>query len=655
MTNYFFSRIKRSELKDIHKAQERLLKKPEILNYNHYDSPTHLNWLKNALKEAKKQKRICFGAYYYFHREQASKLVASVILKKDKYSNILEIKNLFIYEDFFNRLTKLEKIYEEEKKIIEREIIIMGLLDKVERFALKRNIKTLEIEVPFSKREVVNACVRKEYKIISSSESKYLSSKGNYIYKARRDIVNNFLGDPYSYDHILTWILKSYFNAGKRIEKLNIIHPRQGLKSFLKGYRFTFSIPSILTDDTPHFLFNGEIRILDGSERDRFLKEWSNSDGILPLEKWFDDSTQLKMLFLPENNDHLKKKCEKLGIHFFIRKDIRAFLGTYYPEEILKESEIGGFLIEVDNVYRYQALKQQTNFKHIIFNGIGSHLLNLIHSGKFLKNYYLFFYSSDFEGSEFERGIWGYSLIVGGYEDTKSTLDGGEYYQKFNFLFDKNEFEYYAAYYEADTPVTVLEIKPSTNHVNSPLNIIELSSDKMKEDLKKSQENANLNNIYLDITTVSNLLKESKKKEPSVAKTKKNVFLSYNRKEVDQVRELRETLETNGIPIWIDESGFKPGDEWINKLEETLTKTEIAIICIGENGVGRWQNKEIFTLQILSAKNKDVRIIPLLLPGEYAPRIPPFLESYQRIDCQNGFSEELLDGLVEMIIDGFEG
>ncbi len=125
-----------------------------------------------------------------------------------------------------------------------------------------------------------------------------------------------------------------------------------------------------------------------------------------------------------------------------------------------------------------------------------------------------------------------------------------------------------------------------------------------------------------------------------------DVFLCHNSQDKSAVRELGQELGDMGLLAWIDEERLLPGDVVQEKLERAIQQAGAVIVCIGPQGIGRWQTVEYHTvyqrLIELSEREADggfrssnrLRVIPALLPGAEAKQIPSFLKRHLYVDLR---------------------
>mgnify|MGYP001025284374 CR=1 FL=1 len=116
-----------------------------------------------------------------------------------------------------------------------------------------------------------------------------------------------------------------------------------------------------------------------------------------------------------------------------------------------------------------------------------------------------------------------------------------------------------------------------------------------------------------------------------------DVFLCHNSLDKDSVSTIAEKLNKQDIVPWIDEGRIKGGDHWPSILFDTINKTEIAFIFLGTNGIGNWQQMEIDRLYInyTRSKKKNLKIVPVLLPGASNKDIPEHLQDFHFVTLEN--------------------
>ncbi len=72
-----------------------------------------------------------------------------------------------------------------------------------------------------------------------------------------------------------------------------------------------------------------------------------------------------------------------------------------------------------------------------------------------------------------------------------------------------------------------------------------------------------------------------------------DAFLSYSRRDRDQVVQIYEALKRLGFQPWMDLSDLVPGAQFAPELERRLSDARIILVCIGKGEIGPWQQFEI--------------------------------------------------------------
>ena len=72
-----------------------------------------------------------------------------------------------------------------------------------------------------------------------------------------------------------------------------------------------------------------------------------------------------------------------------------------------------------------------------------------------------------------------------------------------------------------------------------------------------------------------------------------DVFLSHNSKDKPDVRRLGEPLKEQGRRVWLDEWELAPENSWVDALEHIVTTCKSAVVCVGGDGLGPWEEQEI--------------------------------------------------------------
>ena len=108
----------------------------------------------------------------------------------------------------------------------------------------------------------------------------------------------------------------------------------------------------------------------------------------------------------------------------------------------------------------------------------------------------------------------------------------------------------------------------------------------------------------------------------------RTIFLSFTSLDREAARAVVAGLRAASIDVWWDEGGIGWGDDWQDKIEQTLTRCAAYVILLGRGGVRRWVKPE---LGVAFKRHVDdgLPILPLLLDGVSPESIPPFLSLKQ--------------------------
>ena len=108
-----------------------------------------------------------------------------------------------------------------------------------------------------------------------------------------------------------------------------------------------------------------------------------------------------------------------------------------------------------------------------------------------------------------------------------------------------------------------------------------------------------------------------------------DIFISYSRKDFNEVKALYEMLKSriSNINIWVDLTGIESGDEFDEKIITAIDNSKMVIFALSDNSMqSKWAKDEV-----MYAKNTDKRIIPVLMKGACLKSW--FLFKFGRIDC----------------------
>lgn len=118
-----------------------------------------------------------------------------------------------------------------------------------------------------------------------------------------------------------------------------------------------------------------------------------------------------------------------------------------------------------------------------------------------------------------------------------------------------------------------------------------------------------------------------------------DVFISHNKCDRATVCRLGEELRKRGLRVWLDEWELPPGHQWLPALERIIATTKTAAVLVAKDGLGPWENQEMYGC-LSQFVDRGLPVIPVLLPGaRKRPKLPLFLTLHTWVDLRDGLSE----------------
>ena len=123
---------------------------------------------------------------------------------------------------------------------------------------------------------------------------------------------------------------------------------------------------------------------------------------------------------------------------------------------------------------------------------------------------------------------------------------------------------------------------------------------------------------------------------------KHDVFISYSRKDLAEVKGLVETLKRAipGLTYWFDLTGIESGDDFQDRIISAIDNSKYVIFALSENSIQSTWTKD----EVMYAKNTGKKIVPVLLKG--AQLKGWFLFKFGRIDCIDITDREQMEKMV---------
>jgi formylglycine-generating enzyme required for sulfatase activity len=111
-----------------------------------------------------------------------------------------------------------------------------------------------------------------------------------------------------------------------------------------------------------------------------------------------------------------------------------------------------------------------------------------------------------------------------------------------------------------------------------------------------------------------------------------DVFLCHNSADKPQVLQIAEQLQQHNLRPWLDIWELPPGRPWTKLLEKQIEQINSVAVFVGENGLGPWQEPEIYAFLSEFVK-RECSVIPVLLPtAPSKPQLPLFLRQFTWVD-----------------------
>ena len=124
-----------------------------------------------------------------------------------------------------------------------------------------------------------------------------------------------------------------------------------------------------------------------------------------------------------------------------------------------------------------------------------------------------------------------------------------------------------------------------------------------------------------------------------------DVFISHNSKDKPAVIQLAKKLKAQGLKVWLDIWELRPGHSWQEEVEKIIASTRAAVVLVGRDGFGPWQEAEMQAL-LQEFTQRKLPVIPVLLPGcRTQPKLPLFLHRLTWVDARKGLDEQVIKRL----------
>jgi len=98
-----------------------------------------------------------------------------------------------------------------------------------------------------------------------------------------------------------------------------------------------------------------------------------------------------------------------------------------------------------------------------------------------------------------------------------------------------------------------------------------------------------------------------------------DVFLSFNSSDREAAKSIADYLREQGLTVFVDESYLKPGQNWVEGLENALDACKAVAVLLGPHGFGKWQKAEMHLALDRHQNQPAFPVVPVILPGNEDP------------------------------------
>jgi hypothetical protein len=121
-----------------------------------------------------------------------------------------------------------------------------------------------------------------------------------------------------------------------------------------------------------------------------------------------------------------------------------------------------------------------------------------------------------------------------------------------------------------------------------------------------------------------------------------DAFICYNGEDEEEARRLKIGLEAWRLRVFEASSNLRPGDAWMKEVSAAIASAKAALVLLGKAGAERWAELEVG--EVLRAHQKrQMRIIPVLVPGAANDPDVPWLGGFTRVDLRTHYEAGLGD------------
>ena len=129
-----------------------------------------------------------------------------------------------------------------------------------------------------------------------------------------------------------------------------------------------------------------------------------------------------------------------------------------------------------------------------------------------------------------------------------------------------------------------------------------------------------------------------------------DVFLSYSHKDEAAAIELASELQGQGVSVWLDRDSVRPGDDWDQKIHESLQQSSNVVMLVSVNSLTSQSTLYEMGMAVQHAReHPDVRILPVLIGGIDNSALPGPLRSLNVIDSSGHRLEAASNEIAQIV------
>src|SRR5713101_7364416 len=126
-----------------------------------------------------------------------------------------------------------------------------------------------------------------------------------------------------------------------------------------------------------------------------------------------------------------------------------------------------------------------------------------------------------------------------------------------------------------------------------------------------------------------------------MAERQHKVFCSHRSVDKPKVKEVAARLAAAGIDPWVDEWEIRPGNDFVQRINDGLAACDAGLIFFSSSSLGSaWVSAEVSTI-IYQRIQEGRCVIPVMIDAD-AP-VPPLLKPYARLGVEQ--VEALIDAI----------